>query len=162
MTESLVWTGLFFFDSLQKPNFSAIDGSLRLFKLYFFSLWCSSVTSAPSGGRVKHECIFETVRWVSGVVFYCGITLLLFTTDQENTVYRGYIDIWKVLMFIQSFLYSLFSYMYISCVFWSGLHEYKQYITHVLPNCEPGGAGDAWALRTSSRVCFLSDRFLPA
>ncbi len=73
---------------------------------------------------MRHECIFETVRWVSAVVLYCGITLVLFTTDQKNTVYKGYIDILKVLMFIQRysscFLYSLFSYIDISCVFWKG------------------------------------------
>lgn len=83
------FSGCFLFDSLQKPNLSEIDGSL--------TQW-----------RVRPPVVY-----LSGVVFYCGITLLLFPTDQNKTVCRGYIDIWKVLMFIQSFfVQSVFLHMY--------------------------------------------------
>lgn len=77
-------------------NFSFISSLLYFPK-------CSSATSTPPGGRVRHECIFAAVRRVSGVVLNCGTTLVLFTTDQKNTVYKGYIDILKVLMFIQRY-----------------------------------------------------------
>lgn len=62
-----------------------------------------------------------SVRWVSGVVWFCGITLVLFTTDQKKTVYKGYIDILKLLMFLQRysscfFVQSVFLHRYFLCI----------------------------------------------
>ena len=71
---------------------------------------------------------------LSAVVLYCGVTLVLFTADQKNTIYKGYIDILKVLMFLQSyswFFYSLFSYLDFSRVFWKGFDKKKRNITHL-------------------------------
>lgn len=77
----------------------AIDGSSRLWHELFFSLaYFRSVAEwrvrPPVAEWDMNVYLKHTVRWVSVVVFYCGITLVLFTTDQKNTVYKWYIDIY--------------------------------------------------------------------
>lgn len=40
-------------------------------------------------------------------------------------------NVYTEIFFFLLFLYSLFSYIDITCVFWEGLHKYKQYIKYI-------------------------------
>lgn len=136
LSELRGWTGFWqqegYFNTVLcfiKPNFSAIEGSF-LEQPLFFQL----TEKLPD--KYAPRWLNETWMYIWNVALdewcrlFCRITLVLFTTDQKNTVYRGYIDLREVLMFLH-FLYSLFSYTNISCVFCRGLHEYQPYLTRV-------------------------------
>ena len=111
--------------------------------------------------------VYLILRWVSGVVRCCGITLVLFTTDQKKTVYKGYIDILKVLMFLQRysscfFVQSVFLHRYFLCILervtwiWA-VYNTCRYIQRYYQNCEPQLCGRCMGITESSQVCFVSD-----
>lgn len=68
---------------------SAIDGSLRLRHELYFYLFSLSLSVAQQRVRPPvAEWDMNVYLKLTGVVSYCGITLILFTTDQTNTVYK--------------------------------------------------------------------------